>query len=388
MAPKRVTRSSAEAANAKATKALEGKRMRKPARKNDETDPEIEAEVVPASELGQNLKDAIAHEVHQVLIDVMPAVLKEMMKEMNEAEKIKPAKKGVEGDEGRKYDNKRVKVEAKQAMVRNQNGSDNCENVANPTRGNVGWGQDCVTSVGSRAIVPLNVRRLLNAADVEGGEEGARGRFSFDVILGMDWLSKFDANIGCRERVVRLKAPDGSPVTVYGDQERCRGGTETDVRCTDSCNFPDVFTEDLPGTPPGREIEFQVDLMLEAQPVAKAPYRLAPSEMKELMTQLKELLDKGFIRPSTSPWGAPNEGDDACHWKEVLEMLQKEKLYAKFSKCAFWFLGDVINHEGIMVGPSKIEAVMKWEIPKTPSEIHSFLGWRVIIEDSSEISPE
>ncbi|GJV89020.1 putative reverse transcriptase domain-containing protein [Tanacetum coccineum] len=70
-------------------------------------------------------------------------------------------------------------------------------------------------------------------------------------------------------------------------------------------NFPEVFPEDLPGLPPTRQVEFQIDLIPGAAPVARAPYRLAPSEMKELSEQLKELSDKGFIRPSSSPWGAP-----------------------------------------------------------------------------------
>ncbi|GKB66354.1 putative reverse transcriptase domain-containing protein [Tanacetum coccineum] len=70
-------------------------------------------------------------------------------------------------------------------------------------------------------------------------------------------------------------------------------------------DFPEVFPEDLPGLPPTRQVEFQIDLMLGAAPVARAPYRLAPSEMKELSEQLQELSDKGFIRPSSSPWGAP-----------------------------------------------------------------------------------
>ncbi|GJW75088.1 putative reverse transcriptase domain-containing protein [Tanacetum coccineum] len=70
-------------------------------------------------------------------------------------------------------------------------------------------------------------------------------------------------------------------------------------------DFPDVFPEDLPGLPPTRQVEFQIDLIPSAAPVAQAPYRLAPSEMKELSEQLKELSDKGFIRPSSSPWGAP-----------------------------------------------------------------------------------
>ncbi|GJW03656.1 putative reverse transcriptase domain-containing protein [Tanacetum coccineum] len=70
-------------------------------------------------------------------------------------------------------------------------------------------------------------------------------------------------------------------------------------------DFPEVFPEDLPGIPPTRQVAFQINLMPGAAPVARAPYRLAPSEMKELLDQLKELFDKGFIRPSSSPWGAP-----------------------------------------------------------------------------------
>ncbi|GKF11784.1 hypothetical protein Tco_0049710, partial [Tanacetum coccineum] len=70
-------------------------------------------------------------------------------------------------------------------------------------------------------------------------------------------------------------------------------------------NFPKVFPEDLPGLPPTRQVEFQIDLIPGAAPVARSPYRLAPSEIKELSEQLKELSDKGFIRPSSSPWGAP-----------------------------------------------------------------------------------
>ncbi|GKC50099.1 hypothetical protein Tco_1072844 [Tanacetum coccineum] len=69
-------------------------------------------------------------------------------------------------------------------------------------------------------------------------------------------------------------------------------------------DFPKVFPEELPGLPPSRQVEFRIDLVLRAAPVARAPYRLAPSEMKELSVQLQELLEKGFIRPSSSPWGA------------------------------------------------------------------------------------
>nr|GEU97624.1 putative reverse transcriptase domain-containing protein [Tanacetum cinerariifolium] len=68
--------------------------------------------------------------------------------------------------------------------------------------------------------------------------------------------------------------------------------------------FLDVFPEHLLGIPPERQVEFRIDLILGATYIAKTPYRLALSEMKELMSQLQELLDKGFIRPSSSPWGA------------------------------------------------------------------------------------
>ncbi|KAD4180245.1 hypothetical protein E3N88_28836 [Mikania micrantha] len=70
-------------------------------------------------------------------------------------------------------------------------------------------------------------------------------------------------------------------------------------------DYPEVFPEDLPGHPPARQVEFRIDLIPGANLVGKSPYRLAPSEMQELSSQLQELLDKGFIKPSFSPWGAP-----------------------------------------------------------------------------------
>ncbi|GKB87756.1 hypothetical protein Tco_0960028 [Tanacetum coccineum] len=70
-------------------------------------------------------------------------------------------------------------------------------------------------------------------------------------------------------------------------------------------NFSGVFPDDLSGLPPSREVDFHIDLIPGAMPVAKSPYRLAPTEMEELSNQLKELQDKSFIRPSSSPWGAP-----------------------------------------------------------------------------------
>ncbi|GKD79892.1 hypothetical protein Tco_1342513 [Tanacetum coccineum] len=79
----------------------------------------------------------------------------------------------------------------------------------------------------------------------------------------------------------------------------------------------------MSGLPPTRQVEFQIDLIPGAAPVARAPYRLAPSEMKELSKQLQELSDKGFIRPSSSPWGAPVLIDD------LFDQLQGSSVYSK-----------------------------------------------------------
>ncbi|GJX20392.1 putative reverse transcriptase domain-containing protein, partial [Tanacetum coccineum] len=116
---------------------------------------------------------------------------------------------------------------------------------------------------------------------------------SFDVIIGTDWLAKYHA--GCPiflAHVTTKKAEDKSKVKRLDDVPIVQ-------------DFLEVFPEDLPGIPPTRQVEFQIDLIPGAALVARAPYRLAPSEMKELSDQLKELSDKGFIRPSSSPWGAP-----------------------------------------------------------------------------------
>nr|GFA45106.1 putative reverse transcriptase domain-containing protein [Tanacetum cinerariifolium] len=108
---------------------------------------------------------------------------------------------------------------------------------------------------------------------------------SFDAIIGMDWLSKYHAVIVCDEKIVRIP---------YGDEVLIVQGDKSD----------EVFPEDLPGVPLTRQVEFQIDLVPGVALVTRAPYRLAPSEMKELSNHLQELSDKGFIRPSSSSWGA------------------------------------------------------------------------------------
>ncbi|GJV44021.1 putative reverse transcriptase domain-containing protein [Tanacetum coccineum] len=195
---------------------------------------------------------------------------------------------------------------------------------------------------------------------------------SFDVIIGMDWLANHRAVIVCDEKIVQIP---------YGDEVL----------------IVQVFPKYLPGLPPMRQVEFQIDLVLGVAPVARAPYRLAPSGLQELSTQLQEISDKGFIRPSSSPWGAPvlindifdqlqglrvyskiglrsgyhqlrvreedilkttfrtcyghyefqvmsfgltnapaSEEEHAEHLKLILKLLKKEELYGKFSKCEFW----------------------------------------------------
>nr|GEY61772.1 hypothetical protein [Tanacetum cinerariifolium] len=221
----------------------------------------------------------------------------------------------------------------------------------------------------------------------------------FDVIIGMDWLVRHDAIIVCGEKVIRI--PYGNEMLIV---ESDKGVSRFKVI---SC----IKTSG-------------------AAPIARAPYRLEPSEMKELSTQLQELLEKGFIRPSSSPWRAPEDilitafrtpyghfefqvmsfgltnvpavfmdlmnrvcksyldkfiivfidnilvyyvEDHKKHLKIILEFLKKERLYAKLSKCDFWlvsvkFMGHVIDCSGVHVDPAKIKAIKSWAAPTTPTE--------------------
>ncbi|GKD51055.1 putative reverse transcriptase domain-containing protein [Tanacetum coccineum] len=358
---------------------------------------------------------------------------------------------------------------------------------------------------------------------------------SFDVMIGMDWLVKYHAVIVCDEKIVRI--PFGNKILiVQGNGSNNINDSRLNIiscmktqkyllkgfhvflahitakKAEDKSgekrlknvpivrDFPEVFPDYLSGIPPAQQVEFEIDLVPGATPVARAPYQLAPSEMKELSDQLQELFDKGFIRPSSSPWGAPvlfvkkKDGlfrmcidyrelnkltvknrypllriydlfdqlqgssvyskidlrsgyhqlrvreedipktafrtryghyefqvmpfgltnapavfmdlmnrvckpyldkfvivfiDDILiyskskqeheeHLKLILELLKKEELYAKFSKCEFWipkvqFLGHVIDSKGIHVDPAKIESIKDWASPKTATEIRQFL---------------
>ncbi|GJY25137.1 putative reverse transcriptase domain-containing protein [Tanacetum coccineum] len=245
----------------------------------------------------------------------------------------------------------------------------------------------------------------------------------------------------------------------YGDKTLTVESDKEDVPVIH--DLPEVFPGDLPGLPPPRQVEFQIDLVPGATPVARAPYSLAPSEMRELSVQLQELLEKGFICPNLSPWGAPmlfvkkkdgsfricidycelnklivknrypflriddlfdklqvmpfgltnalvvfmdlmnrickpyldkfvivfiddilvyskEEEEHGKHLKIILELLKKERLYAKFSKCDFWldsvqFLSHVIDRNGVHVDPAKIEAINNWDAPMMPPKVRQFL---------------
>ncbi|GJR10719.1 putative reverse transcriptase domain-containing protein [Tanacetum coccineum] len=163
---------------------------------------------------------------------------------------------------------------------------------------------------------------------------------SFDVIFGMDWLRRCHVEIVCNEKLVQV--PHGNETLTFCGNESSNGRESrlTVISCSKAqeymakgCqvflahisakkeeddseeqqikdvpiirDFPEVFPEDFPGLPLAQPVEFLIDLIPGASPVARAPYRLALSEMKELSEQLQDLSDKGFIRPSSSPWGDP-----------------------------------------------------------------------------------
>nr|GEV39127.1 reverse transcriptase domain-containing protein [Tanacetum cinerariifolium] len=149
--------------------------------------------------------------------------------------------------------------------------------------------------------------------------------------------------------------------------------------------FLEVFPEELPGLPLVRQVEFQIELVLGAAPVASAPYRLAPSEMQELSNLF---IDDILIY-------SRNKEKHANYPRIILKLLRKEKLYAKFSKCDLWisvvqFLRHVIYNQGLHVDPAKIKAIKNWASPTTPTKIHQFLGlagyYRRFIKDLSKIT--
>ncbi|XP_070682440.1 uncharacterized protein [Malus domestica] len=155
----------------------------------------------------------------------------------------------------------------------------------------------------------------------------------FDVILGADWLHYNRAHIDCYGKSVTFYRPGLPEVTFVGERGGVRYGVISAIRArkllSKGCqgylayvvlndvvptrieevgvvrHYPDVFPDDLSGLPPDRDVEFSIDLLPGTDPISLTPYRMAPAELRELKIQLQELLDKGFIQPSSSPWGAP-----------------------------------------------------------------------------------
>ncbi|XP_022889124.1 uncharacterized protein LOC111404565 [Olea europaea var. sylvestris] len=155
----------------------------------------------------------------------------------------------------------------------------------------------------------------------------------FNVILGMDFLSNHRASVDCFHKEVVFRSPRELKIVLTGERRilpscvisvlnarrMLKKGCEaylahmidtqiTKLKLEDIPvvkDFPDIFPEDLSGLPPNREIEFCIDLIPGTAPISQAPYRMTPKELKELKVQLQELIDKGFIRPSASPWGVP-----------------------------------------------------------------------------------
>ena len=153
------------------------------------------------------------------------------------------------------------------------------------------------------------------------------------ILSRMDWLSKHRTIVDCDKKIVMLKCSDLSEGTIQGIRSesipKFISAMEARRFLTKGCEaflalildskkeqvnfenipvireFPDVFPEELPGVPPEREVDLSIEVVQGTNHISRASYRMAPTKLKELKTQLQELLDKGFIRPSVSPWGAP-----------------------------------------------------------------------------------
>ncbi|TYJ98730.1 pol protein [Cucumis melo var. makuwa] len=250
----------------------------------------------------------------------------------------------------------------------------------------------------------------------------------FDVILGMDWLSANHSSIDCFRKEVVFNPPSRTSFKfkgagiVYTRELEVSLSSESVVR-----EYLDIFPDELPGLLPPREIDFTIELESGTTPISRAPYRMALAELKELKVQLQELLNKGFIRPSVSPWGAlvlfvkKKDGsmhlcidyielnkvkvknryplpkiDDLIrdndisktvfrsrygHYEFIVMSFELTNAHAVFMDFMnrFWlkkvsFLGHVVSSEGVSVDPAQVEAITSWPQPSTVSEIRSYLG--------------
>ncbi|KAL0394765.1 UNVERIFIED_CONTAM: Transposon Tf2-11 polyprotein [Sesamum latifolium] len=211
----------------------------------------------------------------------------------------------------------------------------------------------------------------------------------FDVILGMDWLAQHRAVVNCYKKEVIIESSGESRVVFVGDRyvvpvcvisaiearrlmlEGCEAYL-AHVIDSEKVNptleeIPivrdfEVFPDDLPGLPPHREVEFAIETLPGVAPISIAPYRMAPVKLQELKKQIGELLKKGFIRPSTSPWGAPvlfvKKKDD-----DILVYSRNREEHEQHLRSATDFERERV-----------VKAIMEWRVPKNATEVRSFLG--------------
>jgi hypothetical protein len=132
-----------------------------------------------------------------------------------------------------------------------------------------------------------------------------------DVLLGMNWMTQHRVFLDISSQIVEIDSPEYEPAILYLPQQQYLNPctyAATGIKLEDIpivCEYPDVFPDDLPGMPPDRDIEFIIELQPGTAPISKKSYRMPPNELVKLKIQLQDLLDKGFIRPSASPWGCP-----------------------------------------------------------------------------------
>ncbi|GJS67948.1 putative reverse transcriptase domain-containing protein [Tanacetum coccineum] len=235
------------------------------------------------------------------------------------------------------------------------------------------------------------------------------GHGSFDVIVGMDWLPKFKAKIVYYEKIVQILLSNAEILDVHG--ERPEGNLKqlktmkTDEQKLKDIpivrNFPSVFPEDLPGSQYFLKIVLRSgyhQLRLHEEDIPKTAFRtryghfvftVMPFGSTNALTVFIDLMNR-VCKPYLDKFVIifiddiliylKSKEEHEVHLKLILELLEKEKLFEKFSKCEFWlqevrFLKHVVNSKGIHVDPSKNEAVKNWKPPKIPTEIRSFIGF-------------
>ncbi|KAH0672236.1 hypothetical protein KY284_023323 [Solanum tuberosum] len=260
---------------------------------------------------------------------------------------------------------------------------------------------------------PITVSQKVTSADLVELE-----MVDFDVIIGMDWLHSYYASIDCRTRIVHFLFPD-EPILEWKGSSLAPMGRFISYLKARKIISKEVFSEDLPRVSLDRKIDFGIDLLSDTQPISIPCYRMAPAKLKELKEQLKDLLNKGFIRPSISSWGAPvlfgashfsnidlrsgyhqlkvRECDIPKtafrtrygHYEFVVMLFGltnapaafidlMNKVFKKYLNLfVIVFIDDILiysRNEKEHANSQKIEGVKQWPRPTSATDIRSFLG--------------